>query len=691
MSLGNPYIVDRPLAEGDPFFGRYNLLVGVAQGVRRGRQLVLVYGPARTGKTSFLRQLMKGLAADFLVVSVQLAWPENGSPSQVMQGLRASIAEELTAVLGEPVPDLVAALAALRDREAVILIDGLSVTDLCGDPGADFVAQLQGFMARTPAVRFVLTVDGMPAGASLLNPALASLPSLELEPFTLEETEETLLRPATGRLTFDFAAMRRIWQLTSGHPYFVQLFGYLLFIRHAVAGRVGLHGVDEIVADVLAAAHPIMDRIWQSCSSQTRVLLSLTNELQGRHGVLTVGELRDSARQQGAPLSDEAIEAGMQELLAVGVLRRLSADSYSFYSDLFRQWLSKYKPLAAILEALSMKRRLPMFATSRPWRPFSWRSAGLWLAAVGMLSAIIVLWNMRGSARRVAMESSPSATPSPFATRATLVIGPALGRIAYMAKDDPDAMWDVWVMRADGSDPQRLTEDPAHDMSPGWSPDGEFIAFVSERDGNREIYVMKADGTQQINLTHHPSEDWSPAWSADGSSIAFSSYRDGNWEIYVMGGDGSNPVRLTQNSAADYGPCWSPDSQQIAFHSNRDGNWEIYVVDRDGEGLRRLTEDEATDFAPAWSPDGRTVAFESYRDGNMEIYLMAADGSDVHSLSNEPYSNEHGPAWARDGTRLLYFSNRDGGWDIFSMRPDGTEKTNLTLSPNLEQGPRWHE
>ena len=70
---------------------------------------------------------------------------------------------------------------------------------------------------------------------------------------------------------------------------------------------------------------------------------------------------------------------------------------------------------------------------------------------------------------------------------------------------------------------------------------------------------------------------------------------------------------------------------------------------------------------------------------------MAADGSDQRNISNDPYSNEHRPTWARRGTRLLYYSNRDGGWDIFSMKPDGTEKSNLTLSPALEQSPVWQE
>jgi Tol biopolymer transport system component len=73
---------------------------------------------------------------------------------------------------------------------------------------------------------------------------------------------------------------------------------------------------------------------------------------------------------------------------------------------------------------------------------------------------------------------------------------------------------------------------------------------------------MDADGSNPVNLTDNPADDYFPAWSPDGTRIAFVSYRDGNPEIYVMNADGSNPARLTDNPASDYSPSWSPGSQQ---------------------------------------------------------------------------------------------------------------------------------
>ena len=87
---------------------------------------------------------------------------------------------------------------------------------------------------------------------------------------------------------------------------------------------------------------------------------------------------------------------------------------------------------------------------------------------------------------------------------------------------------------------------------------GRRVAFARNVGGNSEIFVMNADGTQVTNLTNDPAQDRNPAWSPDGTRIAFDTDRDGNREIYLMDPDGGNLVNLTRNPAPDYSPSWSP-------------------------------------------------------------------------------------------------------------------------------------
>src|SRR5882724_4433863 len=291
----------------------------------------------------------------------------------------------------------------------------------------------------------------------------------------------------------------------------------------------------------------------------------------------------------------------------------------------------------------------------------------------------------------------------------------ANGRIAFVSSEG-GARSDIYTMEADGSNVQRLTNNPASDSSPKWSPDGMKIAFASSRDDTsvgctsgggckHEIYVMNADGTNQTrtnNTGFFPLEwfssiDDSFDWSPDGTRIVFESgHDDGSGSfigsISVMNADGSNVRRLTNYPGFDYSPKWSPDGTKIAFvrgdifdQSSR----EIYVTNADGSNVQRLTSYPTWNADPRWSPDGTKIAFVRRRVGtpqcpsgafcSYEIYVMNANGTNQTRLTDSP-AGDYSPIFSPDSSKIAFISHRDGNSDIYVMNADGSSQTRLTNS-----------
>lgn len=133
---------------------------------------------------------------------------------------------------------------------------------------------------------------------------------------------------------------------------------------------------------------------------------------------------------------------------------------------------------------------------------------------------------------------------------------------------------------------------------------GKGIALIGgSNDGNEEIYVMTLGGTNPIvRLTTQSAVEGDPAWSPYGQRIAFVSERDGNPEIYTVRSDGSDLRRLTNHSAVDHSPAWLAGSDTLAFSSNRDEGFALYLLSSQGGGPDRLTLSSGDNLQPAASP-----------------------------------------------------------------------------------------
>ena len=253
--------------------------------------------------------------------------------------------------------------------------------------------------------------------------------------------------------------------------------------------------------------------------------------------------------------------------------------------------------------------------------------------------------------------------------------------------------WDIYLTDSHGKKPVNLTQNPAADYYPSWSPDGKQIAFFSRRDANHELYVMHADGTNQRRLTHHPATDKAPSWSPDGTQLAFSSNREGHFNIYILELKRNAVKNLTKNEFLDGIPIWSPDGKKVAYHSQRDFNWDIYIIDTATRQERRLTEQPLMDTYATWSPDGRQIVYSSMRQdvdqADFDLYIMdAVDGGNKKALTDTPF-DEAVPAWSPDGNMIAFQSEQDGRWVIHLMNSDGSERRELINNNGWTVQPKW--
>lgn len=294
--------------------------------------------------------------------------------------------------------------------------------------------------------------------------------------------------------------------------------------------------------------------------------------------------------------------------------------------------------------------------------------------------------------------ATPTATPRPTLTPAPPIATPEasvpVGKIAFSSRRDGNG--EIYLLTRDGE--TNLTNNPAEDIESDLSLDGSKIVFASNREDSYGIYVMEVDGSGLIKLTDDPAGDFSPRWSPDDKLIAFS--RTGS--LMVMDADGENVRQVTQaKPGPTAGPCeagaflggWSPDGQQLTFYaaSSTRSQGQVCTVDIDGSNLTVVAgEPPAWHVEPTWSPDGDWIAYRFIEPDtdNYEIYKVRLDGTSSTNLTDNPAMDLE-PDWSPDGEWIVFGSYRTGDCDLYMMRPDGTDVARLTTVIGKDSDPSW--
>ncbi len=372
----------------------------------------------------------------------------------------------------------------------------------------------------------------------------------------------------------------------------------------------------------------------------------------------------------------------------------LSAFDATLRSRLHAEWDSAPTPPTAYPTLRAAYRRNQMKLTLR--------TGLLGFAALAALVTLFVV--LIPHLKRTGETASPSAIPAETSTAAPEItptaqsIAPADRLLAYASTESGNS--EIYLTRSDGGQSVNITNHPAFDSNPVWSPDGRKIAFESERDGNREIYTMDFDGSTVIRLTNDPANDISPLWSPDGTRILFINDRAGKWDLFTVNADGNNAVQLTQ--ASDITPesyYWSPDGLKVAYITGWTENKpQVTVINADGTGRQPLPPAAAPySFSfEGWAADSQSVFYSaSACSGDClplvtHLYQSALDGSEPKKVAPGPY---YVNAWLREPDRVIYLNSEVGfmsttnagidHWNWWQVKDGKTTKINSW--PNVQE------
>ncbi|MBK9065216.1 MAG: serine/threonine-protein kinase [Acidobacteria bacterium] len=212
-----------------------------------------------------------------------------------------------------------------------------------------------------------------------------------------------------------------------------------------------------------------------------------------------------------------------------------------------------------------------------------------------------------------------------------------------------------------------LTRGGSIDRQPVYAPDGEWVAFTSNRSGNQDIWELSTKTGAVRRLTEDPADDFDPAFTRDGKSLIFSSNRGGHFEIWIATRDGSGARRVTDDGLDAENASATPDGKWLVYSSGNPDKRGIWKIRPDGTGATRLVGGPV--ILPEISPDGRVVSFVTVSgpDGSTSVSggansaigaVRLDDGTPVpfEAIATGAIANRGRHRWTPDGASLVFLT-----------------------------------
>lgn len=253
------------------------------------------------------------------------------------------------------------------------------------------------------------------------------------------------------------------------------------------------------------------------------------------------------------------------------------------------------------------------------------------------------------------------------------VLSPDGRRLAFV-RSISGSVADLYVARANGRNPVRITRDGRDIVGVVWARDGRSIVIASDRAGGYALWRVPADGGAITFVAGGGGEKIKhPTSAARADAVAYEGwdYEINVWEISIASGGEQRPILAAANQWT-FQPAISPDNRYIAFTSNRSGAYEIWLAERDGSRPRQITS-FAGSFAgmPRWSPDGRSLLVSARVNDRAQAFIVSADGGEPRRVSPAGL-DVVAPSWSRDGRSIYYGASPRGEWQVWKTAADGT-------------------